>query len=370
MKYRYLVRLFLINVFLLIFFNIQGQQITSQRIQLQIDSLKKPPGSSSSFEFDFSQDPVQLSNQWQKITGLYFFPCNGDLCSEQRFGLVHIQNQDTIDAVFRMVDVFQGNIFLLTDQWAVLTDNNLKVIKVFEEAAILSADYIKIRSGNRWGMLDKNLDELIPAHYENLVLWEYGYGFIGDETPYILALINGNWGVVNLKNEFVVAAQYQSLYPLQGFVLSARKGKVALINYNGEVLTPFKYDTIYYDFSNSLVAKFNDNLGLLSESGKEMTLFQYSAFGQSTLYGCRCAKKGAKWGVLSSSGKELTQFIFDEVLWYRLDQIPLRKNNKWGFYDCKNQRESTPFIYEKVVRFFGVEAEVSLNGIIKRVKLE
>jgi hypothetical protein len=80
--------------------------------------------------------------------------------------------------------------------------------------------------------------------------------------------------------------------------------------------------------------------------------------------------KGGKWGVLSSFGKELTEFAFEEVRWYTEDQIALKKNNKWGFYDCKNQKVSAPFIYDKVVSHSGYEAQVLLNGVSKKIKLE
>jgi hypothetical protein len=212
--------------------------------------------------------------------------------------------------------------------------------------------------------------EHLKAKYESVI--EFENGITGDvvETFYFVRL-QGKWGMVQGLKE-IIPTEYDAIWPLQYPMLVLKKGQCAIAHCSGQIRTAFKYDSIYDDFSMStVVALSNGRLGLLNNvTGQELTPFVYVSFAQQSFDGCRCAKKEGKWGVLNREGKSVSGFLYDNIRWYNLNQIVLQRNGKWGFFDCQKQKESTPFIYEKVESHYSNEADVVLNGLKKRIKLE
>jgi hypothetical protein len=351
--------------------SVNGQVDRIARVQFSIDSLVKPPGNSKDYEIYPERET--LMEFWNRISSEYYFTCNGDICYEKRFGLINTQNQDTLDPIFKSIDLYQQKIFIASDKWVALLNDQLKVVMAFENANRLSNDYISVSHSNFWGVLDSALNEVLPPKYEDIRLYERGFGFAQEKdlVPYFIVREKRRWGMITPTKEIVIPIAYDEVSNLSYPFLSLKKGKYGLAKSDGKLVSPFKYDTIYNDFSMAtFVVGLNNRLGLISMEGKEMTPIIYTSVGKQGENGCRCVRKDGKWGVISSAGKELTPFVYEEVKWYNLNQIPLRKNNKWGFYDCQNKKESTPFIYDRLVNFYGYEADVLLNGITKRIKLE
>jgi hypothetical protein len=183
----------------------------------------------------------------------------------------------------------------------------------------------------------------------------------------------GKWGAITEKGVSVIPLKYDTLILFSGnFSIGAKKGKFGLLDLKGAELTAFKYDSLYSDFSRQIIAVINRKLGLLSDEGKEITPLVYSAITRQSVYGCRCVEKNGRIAVLAGSGKELTPFEYDLLQLYEppLDVWVLRKNGKWGFYDCEQQKTITPFVYDKVEKFYGYEADVIEKGVKKKIKLK
>ena len=369
MRIRFAIWLYYFAGFLLLGSPIAlSQDKINSRIQETIDSLLKPP-----CPLDVYDNPPYISNvnsTWQQMTVDFFSP--GE--QQSRYGLINTQSKDSLDPVFLDIQFLKDRFFLRTENWSALVDEQLKVIAGFEDAKVHSSNYIKIRKGNRWGYIDPNLNELMATIYEDIELYYPSIDFVGDEKekPYFLIKENGKWGMVKANLKIVHPLVYERMEEIATPWLIAKKDKYGLLNNRGVQLTPFKYDTLYYaSLFGTMVARVNYGLGLVNlTTGKELTPFIYRSIGIDVEGGCRCVMKGEKWAIISTEGKELTAFVYDDVKWYILNYIPLRKNGKWGFYDCKNRKESTQFIYDDVVSHSGYEATVLQYGVNKKITLE
>src|SRR5688572_9063035 len=78
-------------------------------LQAEINKLRKP---ASGIDYH-DRDPIQLTKKWSTIVAnREVICCGGDLCSEERFGLVSASRQDTLSPEFKVIRVFRDKIFL------------------------------------------------------------------------------------------------------------------------------------------------------------------------------------------------------------------------------------------------------------------
>jgi WG containing repeat len=345
------------------------EKIDVGEVQKFIDANFRPKQKFQKFEY-LGVEPI--SQGWELLKAEFYFPCAGDQCAEVRMGLIH-EKKDTLLPIFKSIHFLDKKILLRYEQWSATTDLSLRVDEVFSDSRF--EKYVFLKRNDFWGVYTMGLAEKIPALYEDIEPYYLEVLKNGDwvTDSYFAIKHRGKWGAVNERNEVVVHPNYTALVPFPGnFSLGAKKEKFGLISSSGQELTPFKYDSVYADFSRQLIVRLGGKLGLLGDDGKEMTPIVYSSITRQSTYGCRCAGKNGKFAMLSGAGKELTSFVYDRIQEYDppTDVWVLRKSGKWGFYDCELKKELTPFIYDKVTAFSVYEAEVVLNGAKKKIKIK
>lgn len=356
---------------LLLIIQARSQESEIKRVQDSVNTYYRVKPKPGKFEWGIAEP---FSSEWRLLPATYYFNCRGDVCAEERFGLVGTRG-DTLLPIFTNIHLIAGQILLRAETWAALLTPALLVTEAFDDCRT-DGDVMLLKKNSKWGAYTKtDLSELIPPVYESIRPYQQEI-IKNDEwitERSFVVMKNGKWGAVNDKNQAFIQLVYADLIPLTAnFALAARKQKFGLISRNGVELTAFKYDTLYQDFSRQVIARVSNKLGLLSDDGKENSPIAYESISRQSTYGCRCASKNGKLGILSGGGKEITPFVYDRVQGYEppTDVWVLRKNGKWGFYDCETQRELTPFIYENVSGFSVYEAEVTLNGVKKKIKLK
>jgi hypothetical protein len=338
--------------------------------QAEINKLLK--SGTANVEFG-SDQPAPLTPKWSKLTGYKPITCNGDLCMEERYGLVSKSRKDTLPPVFKTIEIFQGKIFLSGDNWACIVDDNLKVAEAFDRAQVLSPYFIAAPIGKSYAVLDSLLRKVVPASYDSVAIVER-WMVEEDKTPDFLVKKNGKWGVIDYKNQTKMNPEYDELIFLSGFRgYAGKKGKYAYVRWDSLAVTGFIYDSIFTDFSiaNFVVTK-GGKIGIMNDDGKELIKPSLDWVTKTSQYGCRCANMNGKFAVFSSRGKNLTGFVFEDFKPYQQmhDEMLLKKNGKWGFFGCRSQKELSPFIYDRVVSFSGYEAEMMLNGAKKKIELK
>jgi hypothetical protein len=340
-------------------------------VQAEINKLRKPVAG-----IDYhDRDPINLTKKWSTIIANREVGCfGGDLCSEERLGLVSVSRKDTLSPDFKVIRVFRDKIFLSKEDWSCLTDENLKVTHAFARAEFLSSYFLTAGNGKKYAVLDSLLNEALPPQYDSVVLASRAV-MDDDNEPDFIVKKDSRWGVVDNHNKLKVAFDYDVLVLLDYFRGFAAKkdGKFAFLRRDSLPVTPFIYDTIYSDWSpsNFLLVK-DRKIGLMDHHGKMQLKPSLDNVTRTSLYGCRCAKMNGKYAVLSSRGKNLSGFVYEDFKPYQLvhDEMLLKKNGKWGFFGCKSEKEISAFIYDRVVSFSGYEAEMMLNGAKKKIELK
>ena len=180
-----------------------------------------------------------------------------------------------------------------------------------------------------------------------------------DLTPVILG---GKYGCVNKSGEWVLLPFAEHIFLFNnGYATIKNNGKYGIIDSQGNIKIPIKYDYINHIKTTTVAVVRKDNKrGLIEiKSGTFLTPLEYDNIfylNEDLLH----IKKDNLFGIMNLSGRIEVPCIYDDFERYppavRRFFVYLR-NGKWGFLD-NNFKESIPFIYDDVTNFSGSKALV------------
>lgn len=124
------------------------------------------------------------------------------------------------------------------------------------------------KSGLRYGIVDYDGEEIIPFEYEDIE-----FTAITANNKAFPVSRNGEWGVVNLKNEEIIAPLYSEITPQKNgnYICSVRFGSAGYISNRGKELIPqiFKYiEPFTYGNHTPAVGEDEYSAGIIDETGK------------------------------------------------------------------------------------------------------
>lgn len=202
---------------------------------------------------------------------------------------------------------------------------------------------------NKWGMMDKKGQLVIPPIYDDIFYWS-------GEKQAIVRIKNAEkvqnfahsdyatkskWGIVDLSNNTLFPFKCEEIDCLRsnGFSRFAIKfrGKWGIIDNSGNTIIPFEYDEIW-EWEGYYRAYKNKKWGIISESGEVMIPFKYDEiweWGNNFI-----VKKGKKWGVISQQEKVLIPLVYDAYCYHSFNKQPiaLKSGKEWLFLNLQGKR--------------------------------
>lgn len=171
---------------------------------------------------------------------------------------------------------------------------------IYDEYVQEFGDYVEIKIGGKWGFINIKGEFVLEPQFDNI-------SFIKDDMIIFskggeLEISNGTyklkkskWGMMNKNMQEIIPAKYDFLRLLDNGLFTARKKvgtdyKWALLSNKGIEITPFEYSYIYNSEGNCLIA----NKG---------SRYETDANGCSDYY-------DGEWGYIDLEGKEIDPFIF------------------------------------------------------------
>jgi WG containing repeat len=124
------------------------------------------------------------------------------------------------------------------------------VFTIFSFSMACADSYQTFSDNGKIGIKNDQGQVVVPPSFEALGWSDGSFSVIGNVTGY---RVNNQWGILNLKNEFITQANYESLVYAGADNIVARKRvnpiriKTGCINLQGEIKIPFQYEgiTIY-----------------------------------------------------------------------------------------------------------------------------
>lgn len=331
---------------------------------------------------------------------------------------------DNEAAVFKLIDYYleenrkEDAISLLKTQAAAkenseAIDAKLKLLAgeyeflegEFDGITDTCGNYMKIKSGEAYGILDAAGGQVIYPQYEQIGLFgsngfapvkkddQYYYIDVNNykrrvpEEPYeslgianqniIPARKEGKYGYLNENFQPVTEFVYDDLTPvLNGMGAAKKNGKWAIIGENFENLTEFEFDEVVRDdwgfcSRNGVVfVKSGEDYQLINKKGVQVG-DKYKEVKAFVSEQPAAVKKSGKWMFITVDGKELELSSYEDAKSFSsIGYAPVRKNGKWGYIKSNGDFVIEPaFDSAKSFNSLGV-APVKIKEIWKLIKLD
>lgn len=227
----------------------------------------------------------------------------------------------------------------------------------------------RVQRDGKWGFIDKNGTEVIPCKWDDI------YYFIDG-----LALVerDGKYGFINTNSEIVVPCIYDSAIDFcEGKGVAAickytenGNGNWAVIDNQGNVLTPFKFHEVVRDgFGNTWVFCDEENdEGMLSEvsyiidkNGNKVDDPNENGSDENLTRVYKTTYRDGKFGIVTDSGDEIVPCAYESVLLYSEGFAAVKIDNKWGYVN-ENGEQVIPCIFDDVRPFKDGCAIVTQNS--------
>lgn len=159
-------------------------------------------------------------------------------------------------------------------------------------------DYVEIKIGGKWGFINDRGKFVFEPQFDNIFIKDdmiiFSKGGELEITNDTYKLKNSKWGMMNKNMQEIIPAKYDFLALLDNGLFAARKRvgadyKWALLSNNGVEITPFKYSYIYNSEEDCLIA----NKGGRYKADENECYDYYDG----------------EWGYLNMEGKEIEPFI-------------------------------------------------------------
>jgi WG containing repeat len=220
-----------------------------------------------------------------------------------------------------------------------------------------SADpYILYKEKDKIGIKDDAGKVIIPAAFEAIGWSDGSFSVISGVTGYKL---NDQWGLINLKKEFLAKPDYESIVCFGGDRVVARKkinsiqSATGCLNLKGEVTVPFIYSGINIIGLRAIVfvKKIKSyESGLIDLNGKEIIPVKYASIRPLGTLRYAVENDKGKTAVYADDGKQVTDFTIDSIATFHSSVAVFYQNKKQGLISR--------------------EGEIKLAAVYRGVKIE
>lgn len=302
-----------------------------------------------------------------------------------KYGIVYYNGKILFDTTYSNIYQLWNtlNYFLVTNnqnKYAVIDTNGKMLseylydkIEAFTENFELL--YFLVQIKDKFGIYDKNFNEIIPIVYDNIelvkqkyfvvelnkkkglldsnnkIILAIDYNCIGDNLYYELGcepeyvkkdtLIeikkNGKWGMANLNGKIIIPIIWDEIDKKEKFIETTKiingKKKVGIINFKNEIVIAHEYEH-FGDFNDKyIIASKNNKVGVIDFNNKKIIDFNYKIiFFTNNTFQTRDSLKEITF--LDSNNSNFLNEYFSEA--YHIEQykiLKVCKNGKYGLYD-------------------------------------
>jgi len=226
------------------------------------------------------------------------------------------------------------------------------VIEPIQKKIFFYGDSYMAHNGEYWVVYDTEFKPVINRSYRRLERLA--------QNRYLAC--NEKCGFIDKKGNIIKPFKYESINffdsnPNRLFVYIKDK-KYGLMNYDLKEVSPAKYKWIHYFKEGGFYAPDSTGLiAIINEEGKEITPFKYSSqklkrmtngyYQVSQRVITKDRRLHYKIGLLDSTGKEVGAMKYESIAAFIGDNAIVQLNNKYGLINKKGQ-EITPLIYDNI----------------------
>lgn len=286
-----------------------------------------------------------------RINGLFVYRVND---YKGKCGLMDRKLNRITPPIYAWVETLQGKGYFATDstrKMAVLNDRGQQITPFKYEQRLpywrqdgywLVAAKDSSNYRLRYGVLDTNGRELLPTKYDAIDPYYEGH---------TVASLEGFKALINEQGEVLTPFEYQHIGYLgqQYYVVRKTQDSSGVVDGTGKLVVPIEYKTIHcVGDSMAFVSRQDNKKGFVHLHGGEGLPFEYDG-GSCFVEGRAMVRQGQRAGLIDKTGKEYTGFEYDVIFSYNEGQWLVRKDTLFGAID-KYGKVIIPLEYRSIQR--------------------
>lgn len=335
--------------------------------------------------YSHTNKAINVKKRETKKEILYKLPSNVEEASEiysdefivkagDKYGILDKNLKEIKGMNYDFITRLSGDVYYLqtTTENTLFNSKNKKELKV-ESLAVLNGDFYKVKIGNYYGIVDKNLDTLIEAKYLHIDSNEdYAIGYTQTTSEvykypkltkvkldnklglmkigvgeYLYNFKDGKSGIVDAKGKEVVKAEYDSFLALnhKDIVVGSKGKDKYFINLSKGIEEKVEYENFGEESQELIMVLKDSKIGYINSEGKEVIPAIYDGgFKAKEDKDFYQVKSGNKWLLLDKNGKKYKELDYDDIGEYVDGVMLVLKDGKFGYID-KTGKEVIPLDY-------------------------
>jgi len=203
----------------------------------------------------------------------------------------------------------------------------------------LAESFLVFEENGKMGIKNEQGKVVVPASFEALGWSDGSFSVVSGVTGY---RANNQWGILNLKKEFVTKSEYETLIHSVGdyFIVSKRINpaqiKTGCLNSKGEIKIPFQYDGISIHGLRAIVFTLHlghYSYGLIDLQNNVLIPLQYSKITALGTLRFAAENRKGKIAFFTDAGKPTSEFNIDSISSYKSGYAIMHKNLDQGLID-------------------------------------
>jgi hypothetical protein len=212
----------------------------------------------------------------------------------------------------------------------------------------LGAAYQVFEENGKVGLKSESGAVILPASFEALGWSDGTFSVIGQVTGY---RSKNQWGLINLKKEFLTKAEYQSLTYSSGDHLIATKrinaftSKIGCLDLSGKPTIPFRYDGMKINGLRAIVFIKNGTrfeYGLIDLSDRSLLAIKYKNIESLGSLRYSVQNFDNKIALFTDEGNKLTDFVIDSLSSFNKGWSIIYQDFKQGLLNREGEIKAEP----------------------------
>ena len=291
-----------------------------------------------------------------------------------KYGIQSIDGENIEEIIYdKIIRVSENSYYLEKEGKGVIKNIvNNRIIEV-NEIEKISDDYLRVAYKGEFGIVDKNLNWILPLEYDYLdynkeyvivakegVIEVYDKEFkkleIENNTrvilgigKYLYSVKNNKLGVIDKNGKVIITPKYDNFLKLndRDIMIGYKDGKSYLINLETKKEKLLDYENFGEESEGMILTLKDRKLGYIDIEGNEIIPNKYEAafkvqMGSKYLQ----VKENEKWMLVNKKGEVYKELHYDDLGEYKDGYILVVSNNKLGYIDDEGNEKIVPqFIY-------------------------
>lgn len=300
--------------------------------------------------------PMQYDKVWHFKNGLAKVERN------KRYGLIDKSGKIIIPPQYNELNYFTDKLLRTrhNNQYELFDTQGNIISDKYDFIGNIDYGFAKIKQKDKYGLMDKNGNEIIPCQYDDILT-------LTKEPDLIAVKKDNQWGFVDKNNHTVIPFVYEQVWHFHNGLAKIRNNQqYGMIDLTGKIIIPTQYQWLD-DINEQGLIRFqqNNQFGFINRDNQIVIPNQYEYIEQFN-HDIAKAKKNGFWGFIDKTGKEVFALKYENMRDISpFLSIAADKDSKgYTIAILLNKKNKTAKTYRRIEKFYGGLAKViDVNNI-------